>query len=87
MSIELLGITALGDNQYRLDFQDEGASVSFVLERLPRKGVVISREFDRHFRGRTSGQDAVMALGSFARGEPVSFPVQVRKDGFTGMGS
>ena len=43
MSIELVGIAALGDNRYRLGFQDGGASVSFVLELVPRKGVLIRR--------------------------------------------
>ena len=88
MSIELVGIVALGDNKYRLDFHDGGASASFVLEHVRRKrSIVISREFARYFHGRTSARDAVEALGKFAEGEPVTFPVQVREDGFTGMGA
>lgn len=87
MAIELVGITALGDNRYRLDFNDEGASVSFVLLRRPRTGgVVMTREFYDHFYGRSSGREAIGALGMFAEGEEVTFPVKVRKDGFKGMG-
>lgn len=86
MSIELVGIVALGNDRYRLDFQDGGAAVSFVLEQVPRKGVLISQEFGQHFRGRASGREAFEALGRFARGEHVAFPVEVREDGFTGIG-
>ncbi len=86
MSIKLAGIAALGDNRYRLDFQDGTAGVSFVLEVLSRRRVVISREFDRYFDGRSSASEAIDALSSFADGEDVSFPVEVLEDGFTGMG-
>jgi hypothetical protein len=60
--------------------------VSFDLERVPRKGVLITREFDEHFRGRASCREAIEAVGSFARGEHVALSVQVREDGFTGIG-
>jgi hypothetical protein len=86
MSIKLVGIVELDNNRYRLDFQDGAASVSFVLERVRRNATRMNREFSDYFRGRTSGQDAFEALGKFARGEHVAFPVEVREDGFTGMG-
>ena len=87
VSIELLGITPLGNKSDRLDFRDGGAEVSFVLEQSRRRGsTMISREFGRHFYGRTSAWDAVEALGRFIEGEQVDFPVQVRLDGFTGLG-
>jgi len=86
VSIRLMGITALGNERYRLDFQDGGAAVGFVLERHRRGSIVISDDFGRHFDGRTSCRDALEALVRFARGEHVDFPVDVREDGFTGMG-
>jgi hypothetical protein len=87
VSIELVGIVDLGEGNYRLDFSDGGAHVSFVLRRTRKsRGIVIPREFAQHFRGRTSGQDAFEALGRFIDGEQVVLPVQVREDGFTGMG-
>ncbi|APR84114.1 Hypothetical protein A7982_09463 [Minicystis rosea] len=86
MSIELVGIEALGDRRYRLDFRDEGASVSFVFELVPKKGILLTREFDDHFSGRASAREAFEALERFAQGEQVTFPVAVRKDGYIGMG-
>jgi hypothetical protein len=87
MAIELTGIDALSGNLYRLDFQDEGANVSFNLAYRPGKGVVISAEFADHFNGRASCREAMRALGRFADGENVTFPVRVRVDGWTGMGT
>jgi hypothetical protein len=86
MSIKLVGIVELGNNRYRLDFQDGATSVSFVLERVRRNTVALNREFNDYFRGRTSGRDAYDALLKFACGEHVAFPVEVREDGFRGMG-
>jgi hypothetical protein len=85
--IELVGITPTGPNQYRLDFLDWDASVSFVLEYVPRRGSVhISSEFGRHFCGRASAHEAFKAVGKLARGEAIDFPIEIEQDGWTGMG-
>jgi hypothetical protein len=85
MSIQLVNIASVGNNLFRLDFQDGATSVSFVLEDVPRKGVRMTREFTDHFRGRASCREAMVALGRFADGEHVEFPVEVREDGYTGI--
>lgn len=80
--IELVGITLTGPHQYRLDFVDWGAPVSFVLECIPRRSSVrISSEFSRHFRDRASGHEAFRALGKLAQGEVVDFPIEIEQDG------
>jgi hypothetical protein len=85
MSIQLVNIAHVDNNRYRLDFHDGAASVSFILEHVPRKGILINRDFARYFYGRASGKEALDALDRFARGEHVEFPVEVREDGFTGV--
>jgi hypothetical protein len=85
MSIVLVNITDVGSGRFRLDFEDEGNAVRFVLECRGQR-VVIPSEFDEYFRGRTSADDALEALGRFADGEQVNLPIAVREDGFTGLG-
>jgi hypothetical protein len=83
--IELVGITAAGPHQYRLDFVDWGAQVSFILEYVPRRhSVRISSEFGHYFSGRASAYEAFRAVGKFARGEVVDFPIEIGQDGGVG---
>lgn len=79
--IELVGITPTGTNQYRLDFVDWGAPVSFVLEDVPGRGVRISSEFSQHFHGRASAHEAFKAVGKVARGVAVDLPIEIEQDG------
>jgi hypothetical protein len=83
--IQLIRITEVGSSRFRLDFLDGETEVSFVLEYVPQKwSFVITREFDDYFYGRSSAREAFAALHLFVEGEPVSLPIQVREDGFTG---
>ena len=85
MAILLIGIRDLGDSVYELQMMDNGTPVNFTFHYQPKyHSVRGNREFDRHFAGRTSGRDAVGALGKFVTGEPLTFPITVREDGYSG---
>lgn len=78
MAILLTEIRRTGANVYELQFMDEGQPVAFTFVHHPERGRVEgNHEFGVHFDGRTSGREAMIALGKFIEGRPVNFPVEL----------
>jgi hypothetical protein len=84
VAILLENIRQTGTNNYDLDFVDEGVRVSFSFVYHPERGRCDgNRAFADHFEGRTSGREAMMALGRFIAGQHVDFPVEVPATGWS----
>ena len=82
MAILLTGIHETAVNTYRLDFLDEGTVIAFTFVYRPeRRRFEGNSAFLTHFEGRTSGREALVALGKAIAGREVQFPVELR---FTG---
>jgi len=84
VAILLTGIRKTSPNIYELQFQDEGQPIAFTFVYHPgRDRFAGNQAFDNHFEGRTSGREAMRALGAITEGRHVSFPIELRHTGTT----